>query len=190
MAALAVGHALRLPLENMAEPLNTFTAGPHHCEPVAELNGVQFINDAKSCNVEALQGALLTAYTGPSEKANILLIAGGRDSGMDFHQLGPLLSRRVKRAFLFGEAGEKIRAAWSLFTPCIVTDSLLEAVTEAAKYATSGDVVLLSPACSSLDQFRHYEQRGEVFKQAVKSISGGALAGTPHMHGQNAGAAE
>ena len=186
MAALAVGHALRLPLEAMADPLKTYPASPHRFHVVAEINGVQFINDSKATNIDALHKALLGTRPGQGGEANIWLIAGGKDQGAEFHYVGPLLSRRVKRAFLVGEATEKIRAAWSLFTPCTVADSLLEAVTEAARNASSGDVVLLSPACSSLDQFRNYQERGEVFCQAVKSIGRGAPAGNPNMGGKTA----
>ena len=184
MAALAVGHALRLPLENMVESLKTSAPGPHRCELVADLDGVQFINDAKASNLDALQKALLSTRPGPAGGANIWLIAGGQDHGLEFHDVGPSLSRRVKGAFLIGEAREKIRAAWSLFTPCQVAPSLLEAVAEAAKSAVAGDAVLFSPACPGFDQFRTYQQRGEIFCQAVKSISRGAGAGNPHISGK------
>jgi UDP-N-acetylmuramoylalanine--D-glutamate ligase len=183
MAALAVGHALRVPLENMADPLKTFPSPPHCFQTVAEINGVQFINDSKAANIDALQKAFLAAHPGPAGEANIWLIAGGRDEGQDFHAAGPLLAKRAKGGFLLGEAGEKIRASWGLFTSCIVLNSLLEAVAEAARNAVSGDVVLLSPACSSLDQFRNYQQCGEMFCQAVKSIGRGASTSTPNTHG-------
>jgi len=183
LAALAVGHALRLPLENMVDPLKTYSAGPHRCELVAEINGVQFINDSKATNVEALRCALLAARLGPHPEPNIWLIVGDQDKSLHFHAIGPLLSQRVKQAFLIGESREKIRAAWSLFTPCKLADSLLEAVTEAASSATSGDVVLLSPACSSFDRFRNYQHRGQAFCEAVKSIGRGVRDQTPHMHG-------
>src|SRR5436190_7792572 len=127
MAALAVGHVLRLPLENIIDPIKTCTAGPHRFELVAEINGVQFINDSKATNLDALQKALLATRPGPTGEANVWLIAGGRDKGLGFHDVGPLLSKRVKRAFLIGEASEHIRAAWSLFTPCTTSHSLLEA---------------------------------------------------------------
>src|SRR5439155_18522829 len=104
---------------------------------------------------------------------------------LEFHDISPLLSQRVKQAFVFGEAREKIRAAWSLFTPCNVFESLVEAVNEAAKLASAGDVVLFSPACSSLDQFRNYQQRGEIFCETVKSISRGASGGNPNAMGES-----
>jgi UDP-N-acetylmuramoylalanine--D-glutamate ligase len=78
----------------------------------------------------------------------------------------------VKGAFLIGDTREKIHAAWGLFTPCTPVDSLLEAVSEATRNAVAGDVVLLSPACSSFDQFRNYQHRGDVFKQAVMALKG------------------
>jgi len=112
-------------------------------------------------------------------------VAGGQNKGLEFHDVGPLLSKRVRQALIFGEASEKIRAAWSLFTPCKVFDSLIEAVTEAAKHASSGDVVLFSPACSSFDQFRNYQERGEMFCRTVKSISRGAAGADPKPKGKS-----
>src|SRR6267154_293056 len=184
MAALAVGHVLRLPLETMVDAMKTYTAGPHRFELIAEINGIQFINDSKATNVDALHKALLAARSGRAGEPNILLIAGGKDKGLEFHDIGPVLSKRVKHAFLIGESSEKIRAAWSLFTPCTVFNSLVEALTEAAKNAASGDVVLLSPACSSFDQFRNYQERGEKFCRFVKSISRGAPSGDPNINGK------
>jgi UDP-N-acetylmuramoylalanine--D-glutamate ligase len=184
MAALAVGHVLRLPVENMGAPIKTYTAGPHRCELVAEINGVQFINDTKATNVDALHKTIRATRPGPRGEPNLWLIAGGKDKGLEFHDVGPLLSQRVKRAFLVGEAGQRIRAAWRLFTPCTVANSLLEAVAEAAKNATSGDVVLLAPACSSWDQFQNHQHRGEVFCQAVKSIGRGVRGDTPNRDGK------
>ena len=171
MAALAVGRVLRVPLDAMLEPIQTFTAPPHRCELVTEIKGVKFINDAKSTNLDALHKALLSLPTAFGGEANVWLIAGGVEKGADYHDVGPLLSQRVKGAFLLGEARDRLRAAWSLFTPCTQVDSLLEAVQEAARNAKSGDIVLLSPACSSLDQFKNYQHRGEVFRQAVQALA-------------------
>jgi UDP-N-acetylmuramoylalanine--D-glutamate ligase len=179
MAALAVGRALRLPLEAMVETLKQQPPRPHRFEPVAEFQGVEYIDDAKASNVTALRHAVLAARPGPGAGPNIWLLAGGRDKGLDFHEAGPEISRRVKRAFLFDSGREKIRAAWSLFTPCTLSNSLLEAITEAAKNATAGDVVLLSPACSSFDQFRNYQQCGEKFCQAVNQLVGVPGPATP-----------
>ena len=108
--------------------------------------------------------------------------------GLDFHDVVHLLSNRVRRVFLVGEFSGRMRTAWSIFTPCTVADSLLEAVAEAAKNATSGDVVLLSPVCSSTDQFRNHQHRGEVFCQAVKSIGRGVRSATPNIDGETVAA--
>ena len=170
MAALAVGRVLRIPLETMVEALKSYQPAAHRCELVAEINGVKYVNDSKATNLDALQKALLSMPQGRSGEPNVWLIAGGRDKAFEYYEVGPLLSQWVKGAFLIGETREKIRAAWSLFTPCTAVDSLLEAIAEAARSAVAGDVVLLSPACSSFDQFRNYQHRGEVFRQAVRGL--------------------
>ena len=187
MGALAVGRVLRLPLEQMVEAIVSFKPGAHRCEHVAEINGVKFVNDSKATNLDAVSKALQTMPASQPGEPNILLIAGGRDKGLDYHDLGPLLAQRVKHAFLLGETREKLRASWSLFTPCSLVDSLLEAVNEAARIAAPGDVVLLSPACSSFDLFRDYRHRGEVFRQAVEQLrrtsNGGVIADGPTSGG-------
>ncbi len=183
LAAVAVGHVLRIPLEGMADALKTFYPGPHRCELVAEIHGVQFVNDSKSSNLDAMEHAVLAQRPGPDGRPNVWLIAGGTDEPQDFHAAGAVISNRVKGAVLIGKASQKIRSAWSLFTPCATAPSLLEAVAEAARNATSGDVILLSPACSGLDQFRNHQHRGQVFYEAVKSIGRGRKAPDPYMHG-------
>ena len=188
MAALAVGHALRLPLEGMMDPLKTYRAGSHRFELVAEINGVQFINDSKATSVDALHNAICATRRGQSGEPNIWLIAGGKDKGLDFNDVVQPLSKRVKRVFLVGEASGRMRTAWSVFIPCTIADSLLEAVAEAANNATSGDVILLSPACSSWDQFRNHQHRGEVFCLAVKSIGRGVHSATPNIDGKTVAA--
>lgn len=167
MAALAVGRVLRLPLNPMKDALEAFEPAPHRFEALGEVDGVKFINDSRATNLSALNFAIQSVPA--MREANVWVIAGGRDKGIDFHDVGPLLSQRVKGAFLIGESREKLRAAWSLFTPCTLMDSLLEATLEAARSAAPGDIVLLSPACSSFDQFQNYQHRGDVFRQAVRN---------------------
>src|SRR5205823_44925 len=120
--------------------------------------------------VDAVAQSIEALPAGRSGEPNIWLIAGGKDKSLDFHDIGPLLARRVKGAFLLGQSREKLRAAWSLFTPCTLVDSLLEAVSKAAERAEAEDFVLLSPACSSLDMFQSYHHRGEMFRQAVEQV--------------------
>jgi UDP-N-acetylmuramoylalanine--D-glutamate ligase len=180
MAALAVARVLRISLEGAIAAIKTYSPAPHRCELVAEIDGVKFVNDSKATNVDAVAKALLAMpHADNSREPNVWLLAGGKDKGFDYHELGPSLAQRVKGVFLFGETAEKIRAAWGLFTPCTVVPTLLEAIAAAAKRAKRGDVVLLSPACSSFDQFRNYQHRGEVFRQAVKQLE---ISG-PQEHG-------
>ena len=172
MAALAVGRVLRLPLDGMVEALRGYKPAAHRCELVTEIAGVTYVNDSKATNVDALAKALATMPAGPNpSQPNIWLLAGGKDKGFGFHDVGPLLAQRVKGVFVFGETREKIRAAWSLFTACTPVETLLEGFSEAAKKAASGDVVLLSPACSSFDQFQNYQERGEMFRQAALELA-------------------
>jgi UDP-N-acetylmuramoylalanine--D-glutamate ligase len=171
MAALAVGRVLRMPIKEMAAALEAYEPAPHRFELVAEVDGVRYINDSRATNLQALTCAIESVPGGSGGQPNVWLIAGGRDKGLPFHDAGPLISKRVKGAFLLGEAREKLRAAWSLFTPCSTMDTLLEAVGQAARSAVPGDVVLLSPACSSFDQFQNYQQRGDVFRRAVTALT-------------------
>ena len=170
MAAMAVGHVLRIKLEEMTSAIKNYKPGPHRSELVAEHEGVTFINNSKALNVDAVEQSIEALPSGRGGEPNIWLIAGGKDKGLNYHDLGPLLARRVKGVFLIGETAEKLRAAWSLFTPCTVVHSLLEAVSKAAENAVAGDVVLLSPACSSRDMFQNYQHRGESFRESVAQV--------------------
>lgn len=171
MGALAVGRVLRVPLEQMILALKAYQPGPHRLEVVKEIDGVCYIDNSKAMNVDAAQQSIEALPIGKSGEPNIWLIAGGKDKGLDYHDLGPLLAQRVKGAFLLGESREKLRASWSLFTPCTVVNSLLEAVQSAAESAVDGDIVLLSPACSSFDMFESYQHRGRIFRTAVEQLT-------------------
>jgi UDP-N-acetylmuramoylalanine--D-glutamate ligase len=170
MAALAVGRVLRLPLEDMISAVKVYRPGPHRLEVVAEAAGIKFINNSKAMNVDAVQQSIEAIPPLPGGEPNIWLIAGGKEQAQHYHDLGPLLARRLKGAFLLGESRERLRAAWSLFTHCTVVESLLEAVSKAQEGAVAGDVILLSPACSSRDMFENYQERGDKFRAAVEQI--------------------
>ena len=169
MAALAIGRVLQLPLSPMMEAIKRFQPAPHRCELVAEINGVRYINDSKATNVDAVAKALL-AVGKEGNGPNIWVIAGGKDKGFGYDEIGPVLSRRAKGAFLIGETQKQIKDSWSRFVPCREAESLEAAVVSASKVAVKGDTVLLSPACSSFDQFKNYQHRGEVFRQAVNGL--------------------
>jgi len=172
MAALAVGHVMRIPLEAMVEALKEFEVESDCGEVIGERLGVRYVSDARASNPGALRQALLAISSGMRGEPNVWLIAGGDDEGFEYHDLGPLLSSRVKRAFLMGAAANRMRAAWSLFTPCTVVRSLLEAVQNAAGMAERGDVVLFSPACSSCSEPLSYPIRGKAFRDTVRQLEG------------------
>jgi UDP-N-acetylmuramoylalanine--D-glutamate ligase len=151
-AAIAVG----CPIESIEKGLATFTALPHRLERVATVAGVSFVNDSKSTTPDAAIRAL------QSFDAPIVLLAGGRSKGAPYASLAKAACGRVKQAFFFGEAAAEMAQAFSSFPHGIVPD--LDAAFEGALgVARSGDVVLLSPANASFDQFRDFEERGRHF---------------------------
>ena len=168
LAALALGHAAGLPLEIMAETLREFCGLPHRCQQVAVLAGVSYVNDSKGTNI----GATVAALKGLGAGRNILLIAGGQGKGADFAQLQAAVSEHCKGVILLGEAAREMQLALQDFAPVTRVLSMLEGVDAAASQASSGDVVLLSPACASFDMFTGYVNRGEVFCQAVEHLRG------------------
>lgn len=171
MATLGVGRVLRISLEEMVAVLVREQPPADCCEPMGELGGVTYVNDARSRNLDTLRKALESAAGVPLTEPNVVLIAGGHDDGFEFHDLGPLLSQRVKQVWLLGDAAVRMRAAWSLFTPCTPAGSVLEAVQRSAEIAVPGDVVLFSPACSCGDVAETHQRRGELFREAVRALS-------------------
>jgi UDP-N-acetylmuramoylalanine--D-glutamate ligase len=169
LATLALGDALRLPMQPMLDELREFTGLPHRSQWVADLDGVRYINDSKGTNVGATLAAV-GGLTGP-----LVVIAGGDGKGQDFTPLAGAFRGKVRAAVLLGRDAGLIETALTGVCPTVRVDGMEEAVRAAARSAQAGDTVLLSPACSSLDMFRDYAHRGSVFAAAVQElISGGA----------------
>jgi UDP-N-acetylmuramoylalanine--D-glutamate ligase len=164
MAALAIAYALDLNPEKAWKAICEYSASAHRLEIVGNVNGIEFINDSKATNVDAMEKAI-DSYDQP-----IILIAGGKDKGFDFSSATPLIREKVKTCILIGEVREKLFHAWKDAASCVFADSLQEAVQMGANLAKQGDVVLLSPACSSFDMFENYKERGEVFRRAVQQL--------------------
>jgi UDP-N-acetylmuramoylalanine--D-glutamate ligase len=164
MAALAVGLCLGADLQKMLSAARTFTALPHRCEFVREVDGVSWINDSKSTNLDALEQALRGLSGGA------VLIAGGKNKGFDFSPLVKLVGERVHDVVLIGEMRESIARDWAQAVPCHSADSLADAVAQARLLAKEGETVLFSPGTSSFDMFRSYEERGDFFKQLTHQI--------------------
>jgi UDP-N-acetylmuramoylalanine--D-glutamate ligase len=172
LAALALGDAAGLPLPAMIQALETFAGLPHRSEWVADVGGVRFVDDSKGTNV----GATLAAVSGLP--GPLVLIAGGLAKGQDFTPLGPALAGKARHVVLIGRDAPEVGRALEGICTLEQAASLEEAVAAAARAARPGDTVLLSPACASLDMFRDYHHRGEVFAAAVRALPG-AKASTP-----------
>lgn len=165
MAALGVGLARGLTADQMTLSLRAYRPQPHRCEWVRQLDGVDYVNDSKATNLDALEKALL-ADTRP-----VILIAGGKDKGFSFNTLTGLVAERASWVVLIGEMAERIAADWSGRVPCDRAGSLEEAVQIAWSLAKPGETVLLSPGTSSFDMFKSYADRGDQFRALVHALS-------------------
>ncbi len=164
--ALAAALAARLAGADPAavrEGLSSFAPLPHRMEPVHDRDGILWVNDSKATNVEAARSAL------ESLERPLVVLLGGHDKGEPFAALRPALERRARAAILYGEASERLASELEGTTPELHRDEGFEAAVERARsLARTGDVVLLSPACSSFDQFESYEARGLRFAELAR----------------------
>lgn len=142
----------------------SFEALPHRMELVGDVSGVRYYDDSKATNVDAVVKSL------ESFPGNIFLIMGGKDKGCDYRALRELVAERVRSLILIGEAAGKIATELGDVRSPVFCGSLQDAVRAAATEARPGDVVLLSPACSSFDMFTDYAERGNVFRKAVMEL--------------------
>lgn len=165
-AATAAARAAGLGEEAIAEALRTFPGVPHRIELVRELRGVVYVNDSKATNVAAALRALASF---PGRRRHVIL--GGRGKAEPYDRLAAAFAPG-DRAYLIGEAAEEIaRALEAAGVPCVRAGDLEAALAAAAVAAAPGDVVLLSPACASFDQFRDFEQRGDAFRALVRGLA-------------------
>ncbi len=164
MAALTTARVYGCSKKAIETVLNRFEGLEHRLEFVREIKGVRFYNDSKGTNV----GSVVKSLQGFSEP--VILIAGGKDKNGDLNPLRELIQSRVKQLILIGEAKERMNRELGDLTDTAMTKTLEEAVLLAYQTAKKGDVVLLSPACSSFDMFKDYKERGKVFKDAVKGL--------------------
>lgn len=168
LAALALGEAVGLPMPAMLDALQTFAGLSHRSAWVADIDGVRYIDDSKGTNV----GATLAAVAGMS--GPLVMIAGGEGKGQDFTPLAAAFRGKVRETVLIGKDAGAIAQVLNGVCKTRLAASMEEAVNFAQRAAQPGDTVLLSPACASLDMFRDYNQRGDVFAAAVKALPGGA----------------
>jgi UDP-N-acetylmuramoylalanine--D-glutamate ligase len=170
LAALALCRAMALPLEPLLQALREFRGLPHRMEKVAVMESVTFYDDSKGTNV----GATVAALDGLSR--TVVLIAGGDGKGQDFSPLAEPVARHARAVVLIGRDARNMAAALERSrVPLYFAPSMEEAVRQGFVLSKEGDAVLLSPACASLDMFRNYVHRSEVFVAAVQALSKGAL---------------
>ena len=162
-AAVAVAEALGVPAETIERALESFTGLPHRMERIATLNGVAWINDSKATNPESAAPAL-AAFP------RIHWIVGGKAKGDDLDACAPYFDH-VARAYTIGDSGPRFAAVLRGHMPVAEVETLERAVKLAAQEAERGDVVLLSPAAASFDQFTDFEHRGQVFRALVEQMA-------------------
>ena len=166
LAAVCAGVIMGCGPEKIREAVRDFKAVEHRLEFVATVGGVDYYNDSKATNVDATIKAL------ESFPANIHLILGGKDKGSDYSVLNDLLRERVKRVYTIGAAAAKIESQIVFAkSETVHAETLENAIHKAHASAQPGDIVLLAPACASFDQFKNYEQRGQVFKEIVLGLT-------------------
>jgi UDP-N-acetylmuramoylalanine--D-glutamate ligase len=166
MAALALGYSAGWSLSVMTENLVGFSGLPHRCQRVKSNDGIQWINDSKATNVGATLAAISGLAPTLSSANKLILIAGGDGKGADFSALTAVLKSDVSQVITLGKDGAEIAG---LVSNAIEVNSLTEAVTQAKLQAKNGDMVLLSPACASIDMFKNFVARGEQFMTAVQA---------------------
>ncbi len=164
MAAVSAATLWGVPPAVIQTVLASFTGLPHRLELVAKKNGVAYINDSKGTNIDAVIQSL-NSFSEP-----VILLAGGMEKGGDYRSLRKVVQTKVKKLILFGQAQRSLCAALGQDTETLLVDALDEAVQAAHRRARAGDIVLLSPACASFDQFRNYAHRGEAFRSYVEAL--------------------
>ena len=164
MAALAACGTFGIPASGMRDALNGYAPPPHRCELIRTLDGVEYLNDSKATNLHALESALR------SQTRPVVLIAGGKDKGLDYSQVVPLLREKALAVVTFGQIARPLAALFSAAVPTESVATLADAVAVARGLSPRGSTVLLSPGTSSFDQFSGYEQRGNAFRDLVHQL--------------------
>ncbi|WP_127556400.1 UDP-N-acetylmuramoyl-L-alanine--D-glutamate ligase [Saccharospirillum alexandrii] len=170
LAVMALAQAIGLDRDAILASLKAFKGLPHRCEPVGSIDGVQFVNDSKGTNV----GATLAAVEGlgRDHPGRLILLLGGQGKGADFSSLSEPVAQLCKSSWVFGQDQEQIAAVLSAGGQSSTVhrvDTLEQALAGAEAEALAGDIVLLSPACASFDQFNDFQHRGDVFRSWVEA---------------------
>ncbi len=171
LAAATASLAAGVRVEAVRDALRAFRPLPHRMCPIAQVEGVTYVDDSKATNVASTLAAI-EAFSG-EHRAGLIVLLGGRSKAADFSPLAAALERSGARAIAFGEAGPEIAGALAAAGTAVlgVERSMTAAVDAARRHAHRGDIVLLSPACASFDEFANFEERGRRFAEHVRSAS-------------------
>ncbi len=164
MATIIIAKIIGIEKQLIEESLKLFPGVEHRLESVREINGIEFINDSKATNVDSVWYAL-RSFSNP-----LRLILGGKDKGNDYSSIVEQVKNNVKKIYAIGSSAEKIISYFSSIVEVEKMETLEGTVVKAFHEASTGDVVLLSPACASFDMFDSYEHRGKIFKQSVMQL--------------------
>jgi UDP-N-acetylmuramoylalanine--D-glutamate ligase len=164
LAAMAIAYHLGAAREAIVEALQEFRGIPHRSQWVAEIDGVEWINDSKATNVGAAQASI------EGRDRPVILIAGGQSKGADMSVMYDSIRQKVKQVLLLGEDAVGLQQAWQGATEIEFVDSMRDAVQRARQLAEHGDCVLLAPACASFDMYPRFEARGDDFMQCVQEL--------------------
>ncbi len=166
LAAMALASSVKVPIDAMVETLKNFNGLEHRCQLVKTVNNVSWYNDSKATNV----GACIASIEGLCDLGNIILIAGGDSKGADLSSLNSVIKQHVKKVLLMGVDANKLADVIDSKVIYEFVADMDEAVKFAKQLAESGDLVLLAPACASLDMYTNYQQRGDAFVSAVNAL--------------------
>lgn len=169
LAALALGHAIHLPMDTMLDVLQRFTGLPHRCQWVTRYQSMDWYNDSKATNIGSAQASI--QGLGEDIKGKIILLAGGLGKNADFNELKPTIANYCRHVILFGRDAKQIAAAIDGVCEISFVVDLEQAVQTAMSVGQPDDVVLLAPACASFDMFRDFEHRGDAFTALVRGLS-------------------
>ncbi len=164
MAAIAACRAIGIPMPEILQAFRGFAPPPHRCELIRTLDGVEYLNDSKATNLHALESAIR------SQHRPVILIAGGKDKGLDYSPVVPLLKNKAIAAVTFGEIAAPLARMLAAAVPTQAVLELKDAILTARTHAPRGSTVLFSPGTSSFDQFNNYEHRGDTFRDLVHQL--------------------
>ncbi len=166
LAAMAIAHSIGISRKAIVSAIKQFAGIPHRSQWIAEIDGVEWINDSKATNVGAAQASI------EGRERPVILIAGGQSKGADMSIMFATIKQKVKLALLLGEDASRLQQAWQGATRIEMVGDMRQAVRRAHEEASDGDCVLLAPACASFDMYPKFEARGDDFASCVRELAG------------------